>query len=33
MEKLNIKMNGELYCLNDWVENIIKSKDPKTFSL
>jgi hypothetical protein len=31
MEKLNIKKKGNLYCLNDWAENIVHSKDPRSY--
>lgn len=27
----SITKNGDLYCLNDWVENVVKSKDPRTY--
>ena len=31
MEKLNISKKRNMYCLNDWVENIVHSKDPRSY--
>ena len=31
MEQLNIKKKGDLYCLNDWVENVVHSKNPRGY--
>ena len=31
MENIQIKKKGNLYCLNDWVENIVHSKDPRSY--
>ena len=31
MENIQIKKKGDLYCLNDWVENVVHSKDPRSY--
>ena len=31
MDNVQIKKKGKLYCLNDWVENVVHSKDPQSY--